>query len=94
MRAAIHERLGCGMPVFAFSHCRDLIAEVPCSGGFGLPGAVTFRPRQLEVVMARQALLIEHGYAGTRHRPRLWRLWRRTGHPERGILARPDLQQV
>ncbi|WP_424138282.1 NAD(P)H-dependent flavin oxidoreductase [Roseomonas chloroacetimidivorans] len=36
------------MPVFAFSHCRDVIVEVTKAGGFGVLGAVTFSAQQLE----------------------------------------------
>lgn len=48
MRTRICERLGCEVPIFAFSHCRDVVVEVTRAGGFGVLGAVTFSPGQLE----------------------------------------------
>ena len=35
-------------PIFAFSHCRDVVAEVSRAGGFGVLGAVRMQPDQLE----------------------------------------------
>ncbi len=48
MRTAICEKLGCELPIFAFSHCRDVVVEVTKAGGFGVLGAATFSPEQLE----------------------------------------------
>ncbi len=48
MRTPIAERLGCELPIFAFSHCRDVVVEVTRAGGFGVLGAATFSPAQLE----------------------------------------------
>ena len=48
MRTQIAERLGCEVPIFAFSHCRDVVVEVTRAGGFGVLGAATFAPEQLE----------------------------------------------
>ena len=48
MRTPICERLGCELPIFAFSHCRDVIVEVTKAGGFGVLGASTVSPEQLE----------------------------------------------
>jgi NAD(P)H-dependent flavin oxidoreductase YrpB (nitropropane dioxygenase family) len=48
MRTAICEKLGCELPIFAFSHCRDVVVEVTRAGGFGVLGAATFSPEQLE----------------------------------------------
>ncbi|HSW20244.1 MAG TPA: nitronate monooxygenase family protein [Ramlibacter sp.] len=48
MKTPICERLGCELPIFAFSHCRDVIVEVSKAGGFGVLGAATFSPEQLE----------------------------------------------
>ena len=36
MRTPICERLGIELPIFAFSHCRDVIVEVTRAGGFGV----------------------------------------------------------
>jgi NAD(P)H-dependent flavin oxidoreductase YrpB (nitropropane dioxygenase family) len=48
VRTKICERLGCEVPIFAFSHCRDVIVEVTKAGGFGVLGASTVSPEQLE----------------------------------------------
>ena len=48
MRTPICERLGCEVPIFAFSHCRDVVVEATRAGGFGVLGAVSFSPEQLE----------------------------------------------
>ena len=48
MRTPICERLGIEAPIFAFSHCRDVVVEVTKAGGFGVLGAVTHSPEQLE----------------------------------------------
>ena len=49
MRTPICDRLGIEFPIFAFSHCRDVVAAVTKAGGFGVLGAVAFSPDQLEV---------------------------------------------
>lgn len=49
MRTELCERLGIEFPIFAFSHCRDVVAAVSNAGGFGVLGAVAFEPDQLEV---------------------------------------------
>ena len=48
MRTPICDRLGIELPIFAFSHCRDVIVEVSKAGGFGVLGAATGSPEQLE----------------------------------------------
>ncbi len=48
MRTQIARTLGCDVPIFAFSHCRDVVVEVTKAGGFGVLGAATFGPDQLE----------------------------------------------
>ena len=48
MRTRICDRLGCDVPIFAFSHCRDVVVEVTRAGGFGVLGASTISPEQLE----------------------------------------------
>ncbi len=48
MRTAIAHKLGCEVPIFAFSHCRDVVVEVTRAGGFGVLGASTFAPDLLE----------------------------------------------
>jgi NAD(P)H-dependent flavin oxidoreductase YrpB (nitropropane dioxygenase family) len=49
MRTPLCDRLGIEFPIFAFSHCRDVIAAVSKAGGFGVLGAAGFSPAQLEV---------------------------------------------
>jgi NAD(P)H-dependent flavin oxidoreductase YrpB (nitropropane dioxygenase family) len=46
------KRLGIEFPVFAFSHCRDVVAAVSRAGGFGVLGAVAYSPEQLEEELA------------------------------------------
>ncbi|WP_418320862.1 nitronate monooxygenase [Piscinibacter sakaiensis] len=48
MQTPLCRRLGCELPIFAFSHCRDVVVEVTRAGGFGVLGASTFSPEQLE----------------------------------------------
>lgn len=49
MRSALCERFGIEFPLFAFTHCRDVVAEVTNAGGFGVLGAVALTPEALEV---------------------------------------------
>jgi NAD(P)H-dependent flavin oxidoreductase YrpB (nitropropane dioxygenase family) len=49
MHTELCDRLGIEFPIFAFSHCRDVVAAVSRAGGFGVLGAVGFPPDQLEV---------------------------------------------
>jgi NAD(P)H-dependent flavin oxidoreductase YrpB (nitropropane dioxygenase family) len=49
MQTEVAQRLGIEFPIFAFTHCRDVVAAVSKAGGFGVLGAVGFSPEQLEV---------------------------------------------
>ena len=49
MRTPLCEQLGIEFPIFAFTHCRDVVAAVSQAGGFGVLGAVGFSPEQLEI---------------------------------------------
>jgi NAD(P)H-dependent flavin oxidoreductase YrpB (nitropropane dioxygenase family) len=49
MRTELCDRLGIEFPIFAFTHCRDVVAAVSKAGGFGVLGAVGFTPEQLEI---------------------------------------------
>ena len=49
MHTELCDKLGIEFPIFAFSHCRDVVAAVSKAGGFGVLGAVGFPPDQLEV---------------------------------------------
>ncbi|HXT80601.1 MAG TPA: nitronate monooxygenase, partial [Acetobacteraceae bacterium] len=40
--------LGVGFPLVAFSHCRDVVASVCHAGGFGVFGAASYTPEELE----------------------------------------------
>jgi NAD(P)H-dependent flavin oxidoreductase YrpB (nitropropane dioxygenase family) len=48
MRTAICDMLDIDIPLLAFSHCRDVVAAVTNAGGFGVLGAVTLTPEQLD----------------------------------------------
>jgi NAD(P)H-dependent flavin oxidoreductase YrpB (nitropropane dioxygenase family) len=43
------DRYGIEFPIFAFSHCRDVVAAVSRAGGFGVLGALAFGPEQLAI---------------------------------------------
>ena len=48
MKTQICDQYGIEFPLFAFSHCRDVVAAVSNAGGMGVLGGVAFRPDQLE----------------------------------------------
>lgn len=48
VKTEICDRFGIEFPLFAFSHCRDVVAAVTNAGGFGVLGGVAFTPDQLE----------------------------------------------
>jgi len=49
MHTELCDTLGIEFPIFAFTHCRDVVAAVAQAGGFGVLGAVGFTAEQLEV---------------------------------------------
>jgi NAD(P)H-dependent flavin oxidoreductase YrpB (nitropropane dioxygenase family) len=49
MKNTVTEMLGIDVPIFAFSHCRDVVAAVSKAGGLGVLGAVAHSPEQLEI---------------------------------------------
>ncbi|MDP6872350.1 MAG: nitronate monooxygenase [Alphaproteobacteria bacterium] len=49
MDSRICDMLDIEFPLFAFTHCRDVVVEVGKAGGFGVLGASTMTPEQLEV---------------------------------------------
>ena len=51
MNSELCKRLGIEFPLFAFSHSRDVVAEVTNAGGFGVLGAVGLTPESLEIEM-------------------------------------------
>lgn len=52
MKSALCDKLGIKFPLFAFSHCRDVIAAVTNAGGMGVLGAVGHTPETLEIELA------------------------------------------
>ena len=59
MQTRVAEMLGIDVPIFGFSHCRDVVAAVSNAGGCGVLGAVAHRPEQLDIDLP-----------GSRRRPR------------------------
>ncbi|HET9448979.1 MAG TPA: nitronate monooxygenase [Steroidobacteraceae bacterium] len=49
MKTPLCELLGVEFPLFAFSHCRDVVAAVTNAGGFGVLGASRHTPEELEL---------------------------------------------
>ena len=49
MHTEVCDTFGIEFPIFAFSHCRDVVAAVSRAGGMGVLGALAFTPEQLEV---------------------------------------------
>ncbi len=49
MKTRTCEMFGIDLPIFAFSHCRDVVAAVSKAGGFGVLGALAFSNDQLEI---------------------------------------------
>ena len=52
VKPAICEQFGIDFPLFAFSHCRDVVAAVTNAGGFGVLGATAYTPAQLDQELA------------------------------------------
>ena len=52
MNSVLSEKLGIEFPLFAFSHCRDVIAAVTNAGGMGVLGAVGHTPETLEIELS------------------------------------------
>ncbi|MDE0942344.1 MAG: nitronate monooxygenase [Alphaproteobacteria bacterium] len=49
MKSTLCDRLGIEFPLFAFTHCRDVVAAVTNAGGMGILGAVNHTPESLEI---------------------------------------------
>jgi NAD(P)H-dependent flavin oxidoreductase YrpB (nitropropane dioxygenase family) len=47
MKSPICEMLGIEFPLFAFSHCRDVVVAVSRAGGFGVLGATGHNPQSI-----------------------------------------------
>jgi NAD(P)H-dependent flavin oxidoreductase YrpB (nitropropane dioxygenase family) len=52
MKTPVCDMLGIEFPLFAFSHCRDVVAAVTNAGGFGVLGASSHTPEQLDVELS------------------------------------------
>ena len=48
MHTELCDWFGIDVPIFAFTHCRDVVVEVSKAGGLGVLGAVGFTAEQLE----------------------------------------------
>ena len=49
MQTPMTDMFGIDVPIFAFTHCRDVVAAVTKAGGLGVLGAVAHSPEQLEI---------------------------------------------
>ena len=52
MNNELCKMMDCEFPLFAFSHCRDVVAAVSSAGGFGVLGGSGFTPESLEIELA------------------------------------------
>jgi NAD(P)H-dependent flavin oxidoreductase YrpB (nitropropane dioxygenase family) len=52
MRSPVCQLLGIDFPLLAFSHCRDVVAAVTNAGGFGVLGASSHSPDQLDIELS------------------------------------------
>ena len=52
MKTPVTDMFGIEFPIFAFSHCRDVVASVSKAGGLGVLGAVAHSDESLEVDLA------------------------------------------
>ncbi|MFK8030140.1 MAG: nitronate monooxygenase [Gammaproteobacteria bacterium] len=62
MLSDLSKRLGIDHAIFAFSHCRDVVAGVSNSGGMGVLGAGWFSPEQLAEELDWLDKHVEGGY--------------------------------
>jgi NAD(P)H-dependent flavin oxidoreductase YrpB (nitropropane dioxygenase family) len=49
LKSPLCETLGIEFPLFAFSHCRDVVAAVSRAGGFGVLGATRHTPASIQI---------------------------------------------
>ena len=52
MKNDLCKKLGIEFPIFAFSHCRDVVAAVSRAGGLGVLGALAYSAAELETELA------------------------------------------
>lgn len=62
MHSTLSERLGMDHTIFAFSHCRDVVAGVSNAGGMGVLGAGWLSPEQLAEELNWLDEHVEGGY--------------------------------
>jgi len=48
MQTEFCKKVGIDLPIFAFTHCRDVVVEVSKAGGIGVLGAVGYSPEKLK----------------------------------------------
>jgi NAD(P)H-dependent flavin oxidoreductase YrpB (nitropropane dioxygenase family) len=48
MKSKMCEMFGIDVPIFAFSHCRDVVVEVSKAGGMGVLGMARMSPERVE----------------------------------------------
>ncbi|MFB1001733.1 MAG: nitronate monooxygenase, partial [Pseudomonadales bacterium] len=49
MQTNLCKKLGIELPIFAFTHCRDVVVAVSKAGGIGVLGAVGLTPEKLKI---------------------------------------------
>lgn len=52
MKSELCSKLGIETPIFAFSHCRDVVAAASRAGGIGIFGATRYSPEELEIELS------------------------------------------
>ena len=52
MQTPICKQLGIDYPIFAFSHCRDVVIEVGRAGGLGVLGSTRYTPEELDIELS------------------------------------------
>ena len=52
MQSKMCEMFGIDVPIFAFSHCRDVVVEVSKAGGFGVLGMARMHPDRVEAELS------------------------------------------
>jgi NAD(P)H-dependent flavin oxidoreductase YrpB (nitropropane dioxygenase family) len=53
MQTKLAEELGIDFPIFAFSHCRDVVIEATKAGAIGVLGAVGFMPDEFAIQLQK-----------------------------------------
>ena len=61
MNSKICEILGIEFPLLAFSHCKDVVAQVSKAGGMGVLGAVGMTPEILEQELNQEDSVVVKG---------------------------------